>query len=149
MKSPWRVMMMVAEEVTRCEGLLAVNGDSGLKLFVVTDFINKSTRMKTTATNGEGWRGGHETATECGGGGRRSPGGLVGGGVARLSPETRMGGLSPEEWCGSACCRGPVVLSKKKKRKAEKTRIRRHHRRWSDEDPQQNCYKIVAIPFHG
>ncbi|WZZ85115.1 hypothetical protein YC2023_113694 [Brassica napus] len=125
--------MMVAEEVTRCEGLLAVNGDSGLKLFVVTDFINKSTRMKTTATNGEG----------------RSPGGLVGGGVARLSPETRMGGLSPEEWCGSACCRGPVVLSKKKKRKAEKTRIRRHHRRWSDEDPQQNCYKIVAIPFHG
>uniref|UniRef100_A0A0D3DJA4 Uncharacterized protein n=1 Tax=Brassica oleracea var. oleracea TaxID=109376 RepID=A0A0D3DJA4_BRAOL len=77
---------------------------------------------------------GHETATECGGGGRRSPGGLVGGGVARLSPETRMGGLSPEEWCGSACCRGPVVLSKKKKRKPENTRSRRHHRRWSDED---------------
>ena len=78
--------------------------------------------------------GGHETATECGGGGRRSPGGLVGGGVARLSPEMRIGGLSPEEWCGSACCRGPVVLSKKKKRKAENTRSRRHHRRWSDED---------------
>ncbi|WZZ40273.1 hypothetical protein YC2023_036532 [Brassica napus] len=47
----------------------------------------------------------HETATECGGGGRRSPGGLVGGGVARLSPETRMGGLSPEEWCGAVVVR--------------------------------------------
>ncbi|KAF3496784.1 hypothetical protein DY000_02052042 [Brassica cretica] len=117
---------MVAEEVTRCEGLLAVKGDSGIKLFVVTDFINKSSRMKSEKIDGDG---GHETATECGGGGRRSPGGLVGGGVARLSPETRMGGLSPEEWCGSACCRGPVVLSKKKKRKAENTRSRRHHRR--------------------
>jgi len=42
--------------------------------------------------------------------------------VARLSPETRGDGLSPEESCGSACCRGPVVLSKKKKRKAEKER---------------------------
>ncbi|KAH0890175.1 hypothetical protein HID58_052604, partial [Brassica napus] len=122
-------MTMVAEELTRYEGLLAVKGDSGLKLFVVDDFINKSTRMKTNATNGEGRRrrtrdsdGGHETATECGGGGRRSPGGLVGGGVARLSPETRGDGLSPEESCGSACCRGPVVLSKKKKRKAEKER---------------------------
>ena len=37
---------MVAEELTRYEGLLAVKGDSGLKLFVVDDFINKSTRMK-------------------------------------------------------------------------------------------------------
>ncbi|KAF2537870.1 hypothetical protein F2Q68_00021560 [Brassica cretica] len=72
-------MTMVAEELTRCEGLLAVKGDSGLKLFVVDDFINKSTRMKIDGD------GGHETATECGEGGRRSPGGLVGGGVARLS----------------------------------------------------------------
>ncbi|KAL0649239.1 hypothetical protein Bca4012_091930 [Brassica carinata] len=127
-ESPWRVMTMVAEEVTRCEGLLAVKGDSGIKLFVVTDFINKSSRMKSEKIDGDG---GHETATECGGGGRRSPGGLVGGGVARLSPEMRIGGLSPEEWCGSACCRGPVVLSKKKKRKAENTRSRRHHRRKS------------------
>ncbi|KAG2275401.1 hypothetical protein Bca4012_044548 [Brassica carinata] len=62
-------MTMVAEELTRCEGLLAVKDE-------------RHELRRVRKIDGDG---GHETATECGEGGRRSPGGLVGGGVARLS----------------------------------------------------------------